>query len=54
MFHVNSARYQNGINLVKQIAEENEFCTRVNISDIYLDQDKVWVIDSRELGSIYR
>ena len=47
--HVNGRRYQNGINLVKQIAEENDYCTRVTISDLYLDHDKVWVIDSSDV-----
>lgn len=47
--HVNSARYQNGVILVKQIAEECDYCIRVAISDLYLDNNKVWVIDSNDV-----
>ena len=47
--HVNSTIYKNGVSLVKQIAEECDYCTRVAISDIYFDTDKVWVIDSNDV-----
>jgi len=47
--HANSSSYQNGVILVKQIAEECDYCIRVAISDLYLDNDKVWVIDSNDV-----
>lgn len=47
--HVNSLHYQNGVILVKQIVEECDHCIRVAISDLYLDNDKVWVIDSNDV-----
>lgn len=44
--NVGSIEYQKGINLVKEIAEKYDYCHTVAISDLFLTNDKVWVIDS--------
>lgn len=45
----NSTRYSEGINLVKQITEENNYCFRIATSDLFLSNDKVWVFDSNNV-----
>lgn len=47
--HIDSPEYQNGINLVKQITDKYEYCQRVPIADLFLINDKVWVIDSHDV-----
>lgn len=44
--NVSSIEYQKGINLVKEIAEKYDYCHTVAIADLFLTDDKVWVIDS--------
>ena len=45
----NSSTYRAGVNLVRQIEKENDFCTTVAISDIYVADDKAWVLDSKDV-----
>ena len=44
--HVNDSKYQEGLNLVKKISEKYDYCETIPTSDIFLNNDKVWVIDS--------
>ena len=45
----NSSTYRAGVNLVRQIEKENDFCTTVAISDIYVVDEKAWVLDSKDV-----
>lgn len=47
--YLNSLKYQKGIQLVKQLTDKYVFCQRVAISDLFLANGKVWVIDSKDV-----
>jgi len=44
--YILTPNYQNGLNIVKQLAEKYDHCQHLAISDIFLYDGKVWVIDS--------
>ena len=44
-----SERYQDGIAMVEQLSKDNHFVSRVEVSDIYIENGKAWVIDSRDV-----
>lgn len=44
--YLGRSEYQQGINTVKKLDEQYDYCHMIPISDIFLINNKVWVIDS--------
>jgi hypothetical protein len=42
-------KYQNGINMINYLTTRYDHCSSVAISDLFLSDDKVWVIDSYDV-----
>jgi len=47
--HINNSKYQEGLQLVKKISEKYNYCQTIPTSDLFLNNNKIWIIDSYDV-----